>query len=188
MWLLEPHAVWDKLQRVGNLYNDGDLDIISSMFPIQSEWMRYQMQTRVPGYEGRQPWWAWVKPMPDLRRWFSRGDQRELMVRIEIEVARERTVLVNASAWGEALNFAFLGPYNSEIQAEVFENVRYRRNAFDALPSEYKAEMMSSWEHIFDLEGVLTISDYSDAVLGTIETLHLSDVKRVTKYYSRPPK
>jgi hypothetical protein len=127
-----------------------------------------------------------IEPKPDLRSWFSRGDQRELMVRIEIEVPRERTVLVNDSAWVEVLNFAFLGPCKSEEQAEVFEKVRFTRNAFDALPSEYKAEMMSSWEHIFDLQGVVEISDYSDGVIGAIEALRLTDVKKVTKYYSRP--
>jgi hypothetical protein len=65
MWLLEPYAVWDKLQRVGFLYNDEGPDIISSTFPVQTEWMRGQLEKRVVGYEGRQPWWAWVKPKPN---------------------------------------------------------------------------------------------------------------------------
>ena len=53
--------------------------------------MRQQMQSRIPGYGSRYPWWGWARPKPDLRRagHLPRGIRG---VRLGLELADEEVL------------------------------------------------------------------------------------------------
>jgi hypothetical protein len=66
VWSLQPRAVWRQLREEQRLYANPEYAEPDWAGPY--EWMRKQMKRRLAGCEGRNPWWAWFEPKPDLRR------------------------------------------------------------------------------------------------------------------------
>lgn len=66
-------------------------------------WLMSQMKERVAGCRGLWPIWFWHSPKPDLRHsaHLPRGERG---VRLELELPRDRTLLLDFETWHAVLN------------------------------------------------------------------------------------
>ena len=100
------------------------------------EWMKKQMQERLPGYSGEQPVWLWTEK-PDLRstKYAESGSE---IVRLTIELPSEKVLLSDFDGWHMVLNDTFFS---------------FNQKEHDAF---YRAELSltkeESWKRIFDFE------------------------------------
>ena len=106
LWTLQEIAVWEALRRTGHLYVDPDLRELDPSFREPYDWMCSQMAQRIPGYQGRDPWWAYDYPL-DLRQYrYLAGDPGTRFVRLELAVPRDRVLLSAYDAWHYVTRFA----------------------------------------------------------------------------------
>ncbi len=187
VWTIQPVEVLERLEAEQVLYADPAR--IPEEFRHAYDWMRAQMERRIPGYRGHYPWWGWHSPRPDLRRsgHLPRGTRG---VRLELELEPAEVLLSDFDAWHAVLNWGYLALSEDE------EEVWYRR--FEAavpdrfrrawpLPEPWWSDILSSWERIFELEA-LAASGYwrgERYIQATFEALRLADVRRCTPFVAR---
>jgi hypothetical protein len=125
-------AVLPRLSAVGYLNgNHGH-----SCLPGPYRWMRDQMASRLEGFSGDLPVWAW------LRRWTrsDRQNNKEVMVRITAQVPTSRILVSNFDTWHVVLNKGYLS--TDEVDDEAFE-------AENLSPTERMARIQTSWQRVF---------------------------------------
>ena len=188
VWMIAPFALWERLQGENELFYDPDC-LPAQLQPFY-EWMRQQMATRLPNYQGQYPWWAWVrwtpeKRMPDLR---SRSCElnyfppEEPAVRLELLIPDQDVLCSDFGSWCLVL----FNEYVAQTQAEVeqWEHLA---------PLQRKRERLEhSWEAIFDLDETHWNVDQRSSnpvrIQGTFEYLRLEQVRGVTHFRCRYPK
>jgi hypothetical protein len=152
------------------------------------DWMREQMAGRLAGYQGHYPWWAWSRPKPDLRRWYSRCYPTGTpCVRLELAIPRERVLLSNESTWIVVLNRWYLALTGTEDEQWEAELAAQNLDPLaSSLPEPWHSRRLASWERIFDLEALAAGGSWStDRVQATFERLELADVVEVTEFTTR---
>lgn len=190
---VQPHAVWEALQQAGTLTVDPTHPHWDPWDREAYEWMRAQMQARLPGYGGHWPWWGWAEPRVDLRRdaWLSpRGTA---LVRLRLTLPRAEVLLSAFDPWNVGpLAAGYVALSEAEWEAwECRKNARLltwdarRDGSFEAF---VQAETRCSWERIFDIETMRASAFWQTSafhVQAVFETLRLSDVRDARPFTGR---
>jgi hypothetical protein len=148
VWSIQHADCWELFQKQGFLRADGRR--VSRHFLPAYRWLMEQMRERLPGYTGGFPVWFWSSPKPDLRQHghLAPGVHG---VRIELELPRERALLLDFETWHCVLNRWHL----SRSWRESADWDR-RTKGFDrcraTLPPPFEQELRTTWERIFDFE------------------------------------
>jgi len=186
VWTIQPLVVLERLERERVLYADPAQ--VPPEFRHAYDWMRAQMQRRIPGYGGRYPWWGWHSPRPDLRRsgHLPRGTPG---VRLELWLDPAQVLLSDFDAWHAVLNQGYLALSEDEDEAwyRRFEAAVPDRWAWPP-PEPWHSDIFASWERIFDLEALAASDDWAAGpryIQATFEALRLADVRRHTHFGAR---
>ncbi|MCD5407731.1 DUF3841 domain-containing protein, partial [Candidatus Bipolaricaulota bacterium] len=152
VWTIQPVEVLERLEAERVLYADPSR--IPEEFRHAYDWMRTQMERRIPGYGGHYPWWGWHSPRPDLRR-SGHLPQGTRGVRLELELDPAEMLLSDFDAWHVVLNRGYLALSEDEEEAwyRRFAAAVPDRRAWP-LPEPWRSDILSSWERIFDLEAL----------------------------------
>lgn len=90
------------------------------------------------------------------------------------------------SAWIAVLNHIFVSC--EDVEGETWD-ANLAALGVDAwqrpLPEPWEAQMIASWDRIFDLAGLHAGGAWSDDIQATFEELRLEDVIQVTHYKTR---
>lgn len=186
VWTIQPLEVLVRLEAEQILR--ADPAHVPPEFHYAYDWMRDQMQRRIPGYGGHYPWWGWHSPHPDLRQsgHLPRGTQG---VRLELVLEPSQVLLSDFDAWHVVLNRGYLALSEDEDEAwyQRFEAAIPNRWTWPP-PEPWHSNILTSWERIFGLE-TLAASDYWEAeprhIQATFEVLRLADVRRHTLFMAR---
>lgn len=185
LWTIQPLWVWDRLREQGTLWSDptGE-EGFEEAFRNAYDWMRGQMNRRLPGYGGRYPWWAY-EHKPDLRSYYHGPGAS---VRLELALPPERVLLSAYGAWHYVLNPMYLpravedGEYERESDAWDEELERHGLNPYQvSLPEPWHTRMTASWERIFDVDDLRD----TNTIQACFEWLDLEDVVRATFFTPR---
>lgn len=183
LWTIQPADVHAALQERKTLHVDPALwSDTDSIWEDPYRWMMEQMARRVPGYQGRHPWWAWHTYIidcarPDLRslRHWCRGPS----VMLTLDVPDQEVLLSNFDAWHAVLNGTPITDTEAAYDALV-QAIWERRKKGLPMEEEIERHLRQSWEHIFDLDGLKEHWMWPTfSVQACFETLRLTDVKRV---------
>ncbi|MBQ7220995.1 MAG: DUF3841 domain-containing protein [Synergistaceae bacterium] len=157
LWSIQPEKIFTLIQDSGVYRCDPVKARVSSMYPVQYDWLVSQMKKRVgPPPEGvSYPVWAYQRwqgerMRPDLRalRWYW-GIRGEKLYRLELEIPDSQVLLSDFDAWIIILNEGLLADTEEE------DDELYR--IYDSLPPEAQKEMRAdNWERVFDLTPVNT--------------------------------
>jgi hypothetical protein len=182
-WTIQRAACWEVFQKRGILWGDGRR--ACHQFRPAYRWLIEQMRGRVHGYQGGFPVWFWYSPKPDLRHsaHLSGGEHG---IRIEVELPRERVLLLDYGTWHCVLNRWHLSRSWRESR-EWDRKTRGFDQFKELLPSKLEAEMQATWERVFDLD-MLTRSRLwgpIDVIQGVTEYVSLDEVRRVTEFVAR---
>lgn len=186
VWTIQPLEVLSRLEDGQVLY--ANPAHVPQEFRHAYDWMRAQMQRRIPGYGGHYPWWSWHSPRPDLRQsgYLPRGTQG---MRLELEIEPSQVLLSDFDAWHLVLNRGYLALYEDE------DETWYRR--FEAAvpnqwawppPEPWHSDIVTSWERVFDLEALAASNYWGEGphyIQATFEALRLADVRGVTPFVAR---
>lgn len=147
-WTVQPSEVWETLQRDGVCLVEPKRLLC---VPEAYTWLVGQLKRRLPGYEGRLPWWLYCE-RPDLRwvRW-SRP-QGEIEVRLELELPAERVHTMLIKDWHKVYGGGWV--FRRRHREMCWWDLLERRG--DPLPVHWQALLERSWERVFDarrLEG-----------------------------------
>lgn len=186
VWTIQPLQVLKRLEKEKVLYANAAQ--VPAEFRQAYDWMRGQMQRRIPGYGNHYLWWGWYSPRPDLRQsaHLPRGTRG---VRLELALAPSQVLLSDFDAWHVVLNHGYLALSEEEDEAwyQRFEAAVSDRLAWPP-PEPWYSEILHSWERVFDLHA-LAASDYWDVgtrhIQATFETLRLADVRQRTLFVAR---
>ena len=185
LWTIQLFWVWEWFCEQETLWSDPTGEAFFQDFQDSYEWMRGQMRCRLPGYEGRHPWWAYDYK-PDLRRYKPGAGQ---MVRLELAVPPEHVLLSSCGAWHYVLNLWYL-PHSvvgeehaRESNAWEEELERHGLNPFSGRwpPDPWQSRMVASWERIFDVDDLRE----TNTIQACFECLDFADVVRVTFFTPR---
>ncbi len=153
LWMICPIKVYEVLESRGRLTADGRRIDPSVQMQDAYSWMAEQMRRRVgpppPGVT--YPLWAWARweridrAKPDLRS-VRHMEGPGKHVRLELEVPVSRVLLSDFEAWHAVLNNWYLSW--SEAEDDAF----HKRHETSSKAS-YRAEIIESWDRIFDIEG-----------------------------------
>lgn len=186
VWTIQSLTVLARLEKEQILY--AEPAHIPEEFRQAYDWMRAQMERRIPGYGGHYPWWGWYSPRPDLRQsgYLPRGTHG---VRLELELDPAQVLLSDFDAWHVVLNRGYLALSEEEDEAW------YRRFAMAVPdrwvwppPEPWFSDIINSWERIFDLEALATSDDWGAGprfIQATFEPLRLADVRRYNHFMAR---
>ena len=159
LWTIQHVQVWHDLIRQKSLY--ASAKFIEPEFVASYDWLVAQMKTRVEGYAGHYPWWAY-EHRPNIR---YHTDQPGFYVLLQLQLDPSCVLLSSYGSWHCVLNdWFFVHP------ADFDES--------DEEPMGTQAEKERSWEGIFDVE---TLRPY-DTIQATFETLRLENVVRYTLF------
>jgi len=159
------------------------------------DYMREQMAQRLRGYEGHYPWWARLRPKPDLRGRFPHGCflPGTPAVRLELALPPDRVLLSNEHAWWCVPSGVAVWTSETEWEEPDFASPAAEEAALKEqrrqgerewpLPEAWHYRIVPSWQRIFDLEA--TRAEWQDAVQATFERLEWSDVVAVTEFTAR---
>jgi Domain of unknown function (DUF3841) len=184
-WMLTEQQVVDRLRVAGELYADPALLSWRDQpeFVAAYAWMRAQMLRRVvtpPARRWRAPWWAWVRPTPDLRdrAHCHTAPPGTALARVELEIPDAEALVSDFSAWGCVLN------------SDIVANSEAEWDAWQALPDPQGRRVAeASWERVFDPSRVAAPGwgvDEDDPLQVCFATLRWRDVRRLTRYRARP--
>jgi hypothetical protein len=185
LWTVQELAVWDRLQRSKALHTNPDY--INPVFMQAYEWMCRQMNRRLSGYGNHFPWWAWLRPKPDLRRYGRSKYPGDRQVRLQLAVPQDKVLLSDYMSWHAVLNGRYLALCEEE------ESVWYAclaKRGIDRfvwpLPEPWFSKMVTSWERMFDLRDLVSKGYWSTGcVQATFECLELESVVEVTEFMTR---
>ena len=131
------------------------------------------MAKRLASYDDGFPVWFWYAPKPDLRAGahLPRGTRG---VRLELRIARERTLLLDFETWHCVLN-------GWALPLTWREDRELKRRP----PS--RLEMQKTWERVFDLPALRRSNLWGRAlrVQGVVEYLLLDEVIGVDRFVAR---
>jgi hypothetical protein len=191
LWTIQLLAVWEQLQRHQALYvqleqvDPEDSHLLD--YTEQYDWMREPMARRLPSYGGRYPWWAYLRPKPDLRgsAW-NMGPLGTRYVRLELAVEPERVLLSNVDAWwGRACTDLYMEADAADEEVWYAELRQHGIQSSLSLPRAFNLRRASSWERIFEFEALARTGRFEDEVQATFERLELADVVAVTEFTAR---
>ena len=182
-WTIQRATCWDLFQKQGILRGDGRR--VFHNFRPAYRWIMMQMRGRIPGYQNGYPIWFWSSPRPDLRHGahLPRGERG---VRLEVDLPRERVLLLDFQTWHCVLNRWHLSRSSRESRAwdrKVKGFDQYRAT----LPPMLEAELESTWERVFDLELLRRAGIWGpvDKIQGVTEHILVDEVRRVKEFVSR---
>ena len=155
LWTIQDMAAWERLQCKGVLRGDGRR--VPAYYRHAYRWMSDQMRLRLPPHHARFPLWGWYRWQgtkqcrPDLRAsgHLARGLPG---VRIELELPEDSALLSDFDSWHCVLNRCFLSLNEQEDEAFVRELERTGVEQRWPYPEPFHLRVVSSWQHIFDLE------------------------------------
>ncbi len=182
-WSIQNAGCWELFQKRGFLRADARR--IPRYFRPAYRWLIDQMRQRVPGYSGGVPVWFWHSPKPDLRK---SGHLPSGMpgARIELELPRERVLLLDFETWHCVLNHWHLSGSWRESREWDRKTKGFGPN-WNPLPSPLEAELQSTWQRVFDF-GLLKRARLwgpIDRIQGVTEYVRLEEVRSVTAFTSR---
>ncbi len=183
VWSIQDAGCWDLFQKQGVLRADARR--IPRSFRPAYRWLIAQMRQRVPGYSGGAPVWFWYSPKPDLRK-PGHLPSGVSGVRIELELPRERVLLLDFESWHCVLNHWHLS--RSSRESREWDRKTAAFNPFlGSLPPSLEAELQSTWERVFDLDLLKRAKIWGpiDRIQGVIEYIRLDDVRSITEFTSR---
>ena len=146
VWSIQTERCVERFRDKGILRGDGRRVWRHFRFPYR--WLMQQMAARMDSYRGGWPVWFWVKPK-DLRTGslLRRGERG---VRLELNIPRERVLLLDFDTWHHVLNGWYLAL--TEREDDLWEQeVKELRGA---RPEWVRERMQQSWERVFDLEAL----------------------------------
>jgi len=171
VWTIQTLGCWEAFQREGILRADG-----RRVWPehrVAYHWLRSQMASRITSYHGGFPVWFWHTPKPDLRA-SAHLPSGTRGVRLELRIARERTLLLDFETWHCVLNGWAL-PLTWKEDRELERRSLSRR------------EMHKLWERVFDLPALRRSKLWGRAsrVQGVVEYLQIDEVIAVDGFVAR---
>jgi hypothetical protein len=183
VWTIQSPSWWRTLQVRGILCGDGRRAF--PFFRPAYRWLMAQMAARVPGYRGRFPVWVWQSPKPDLRHsgHLPRG---EAGVRIELELARDRVLLLDFEAWHCVINRSHLS-----LSFREDRNWDRRTKGVDPgrapLPEPFESELQATWARVFDFDRLRRTKLWGrvESIQGVTEYVRLDEVRRVEEFVAR---
>lgn len=179
-WTIQSAACWDLFQTRGVLRGDGRR--VFHHFRPAYRWLMKQMGGRLAGYQGGFPVWFWHSPKPDLRHGahLRRGEPG---VRVEVEVPRNRVLLLDFETWHCVLNRWHLSRSFRESREWDRKTERFNRH----LPPILEAELQSTWERVFDFELLSRARIWGpiDKIQGVTDYILLDEVRRVREFVGR---
>ena len=193
LWTIQPPHVWEALRQYGTLLVDPahpDFGGHEKSFGLAYDWLRGQMQKRIPGYANHYPWWAYEHFL-DLRfyRWHT-GQFGQRRVRLELAVPKEKVLLSAYGDWHTVLSRGYLpealdwDAYEREWDAwdaQAYGNVPFLEKRYFPLAEPWQTLLEQSWERIFDVNARRP----TNTIQANFERLELSDVVSVTAFTSR---
>lgn len=168
VWTIQPHRVWEHLQREGILWVEPTRRHAEASFALR--WLVGKLQVHIPAYSGHLPWWAY-REKPDLRIFRHRlyGPQ----VRIELDLPSKTYLAFPGWAWHRVLTW--------EPLSDGVPNPKKDEDA-----AEPPGSLVESWDRLFDSD---LPPKASDIVLGDIagyeivfEQLNRENVVRTTSF------
>ena len=186
VWTIQPVQVLARLEQEQLLYTDPAH--APEEFRDAYDWLRAQMQERIPGYGDHYPWWGWFTPRPDLRQsgHLTRGTQG---VRLELALDPAQVLLSDFDAWHVVLNHGYLALTEDEDEAWYH---RFAAAVADRWiwppPEPWYADILASWQRIFDPEALAASEYWSDGprhIQATFAALRLADVRRCRHFMAR---
>jgi hypothetical protein len=183
VWTIQRAAVWEFLQKRGILRGDGRR--VFHHFRPAYRWLMAQMRQRLPEYHGGVPIWLWYSPRPDLRRG-AHLPPGERGVRIELELPRDRVLLLDFETWHCVLNRWHLS--RSWRESREWDRKTKAFDPFRApLPATLETELQLSWERVFDLDLLRSARMWGpvDRIQAATEYVQLDEVRCVTEFVSR---
>ena len=186
LWTMKPLAVWEALQREGELYVDEALIPDLDEYFAPYAWMRKQMRQRVPGYTGRYPWWAYDYKLDLRTQRYQVSPPGARYVRMELAVPRARVLLSAYGEWHTVLGGGFLSSATDDTDQEDAERnfaIEVRSAGIERywrpwLPEPFQSRRARSWERIFDVEELRE----TNTIQATFELLALREVVAVTPF------
>jgi hypothetical protein len=187
LWTIQTPEVLERVRTEGILYAEPERSEFIAEFPEPFEWVREEMDRRVPGHGGHFPWWAWYCPQPDLRRFSRAHPAGEDLVKIELLVPKSEVLLSAFSAWEMAMGCGYVCLNYPELDAWDQEMERHGINDCNRLPPEpWQATVISTWERIFDIPALEAGGAWStDWIQATFEALRSEDIVKVTPFRTR---
>ena len=191
LWTIQPPHVWDALQEQGTLLVDpahSNFGGHEKSFGLAYDWLRPQMQKRIPGYAGHYRWWAYEHFL-DLRfyRW-NIGEYGERLVRLELAVPQEKVLLSAYGAWHTVLRRGYLPESLKEWEreldawnAQAYGNIPFFEQRYFPLADPWAAQLHQSWERIFDVDARRP----EETIQANFERLEYADVVKVTEFVSQ---
>jgi len=167
LWTTQPVVRLAQLEEHGVIHGSWEhlesllLDTEDEFFWMrQYRWLAGEMEKRLPTFSGNPPIWARPEKI-DLRSERTWGEPLSWKVCIEFEAPEGTYLFSDYSAWHNVLNLAF----NSENEAEYdafHARVKHRekklakergckrRDVHREVWEEFREEIESSWERIFE--------------------------------------
>ncbi|MEX0877731.1 MAG: DUF3841 domain-containing protein [Candidatus Spechtbacterales bacterium] len=163
---------WEELQRVGILRrNEVDfpgrfsvkgelLDLYLGKTQLAYAFMVNQMRKRIAGCSVQYPIWAWYKHLSlsnlttsPIHSWLYKGEG----ISIEFKISRDKVLLSDLQPWSKVLSNDYIALDSEEYSEFKKREKKYKNDP--VLGKEIEAEIVKSWERVFDLEAIET-SDY----------------------------
>lgn len=171
-WSIQTKSAWEHALNVGHLV--GNTNFVSTeYFGLSYDWMKKQMNKRLPTYNNEQPIWLWLKK-PDMRASAHHNKGTEI-VRITIEMEEEHVLISDFDKWHCVLNDNFCS--DSESEEEDFNN------------QKLSITKVESWERIFELDRTRDSTwwgDQTDLILqGTTGKIPIHSIKKVEHFIAR---
>lgn len=183
LWTIQPAAWWRLLQSRGVLSGDGRR--ICSHFRPAYRWLMRQMGSRLPGYRGRFPIWAWHSPKPDLRHGghLHRG---EAGVRVELELPKNRALLLDFETWHCVLNRWHLSLSWRESR-EWDRRIKGLDQFRGPLPEPFESELRATWDRVFEFDKLRRTRLWGpiNEIQGVTEYVRMDEVRRVEEFVAR---
>ena len=183
VWTIQPIAWWRLLQTRGMVSGDGRR--VDPHFRPAYKWLMLQMASRIAGYRGRFPIWAWQSPKPDLRR-SAHLPRGEAGVRVELELPMVRVLLLDFQTWHCVLNRWHLSLSSREDRewdrkSKGFDQYR------EPLPEPFESELKATWERVFELERLRRTRLWGpiDSIQAVTEYVRLDEVRSIEKFVAR---
>lgn len=168
-------------------------------------WLSEQMRSRVAETNAnvQYPIWAWFKHQgkahgkPDMRE-SGHGEKGEHVVRLRLEIPKDRVLLSDYDDWHFALNYWYLGineadsdAFDEELKRHgiSFQELQTLATKDDDGMADIKERIENSWEKMFDVTRPVVDGWNFDWAMRSIQAtfweLRLSDITQVEHFVAR---
>ncbi|GDX41067.1 hypothetical protein LBMAG21_13590 [Armatimonadota bacterium] len=180
LWTIQDYTVWEALCSKGELLVDIELSEDYPNWSYAYDWLRKQMAQRMKEHNGNYPWWAWVSPKPDLRRFRHSYPLGVRSVRLELEIEAECVLSSYFSVWEMVLGFGYIATDKEDSDRWDTQGIA---GISGILHQPLQSLLEARWERIFDRDALIKGEIWStDWVQGCFERLRLSDVVRMDEF------